>query len=89
MALLLKNVSDCDQRVSRKGKNMNGYYRRRSSLPFEEIRPLEINEIEFVSDVGELNEDEPACECHICGEEVIAGGDENYCEQCCENSIEN
>lgn len=68
---------------------MNGYYRRRSDLSFEEIRPLEINEIEFVSDVGELNEGESAYECHICGEEVTGDGEEEYCEQCCENSNEN
>ncbi|MDO9183781.1 MAG: hypothetical protein Q7U04_15305 [Bacteriovorax sp.] len=68
---------------------MNGYYRRRSDLSFEEIRPLEINEIEFVSDVGELNGGESAYECQICGEEVVGDGEENYCEQCCENSNEN
>lgn len=88
MTLLLKKQVTAINQVA-KEKNMNGYYRRRPELSFEEIRPLGINEIEFVSDVGEINEGDSAYECHICGEEVIGDGNENYCEQCCENSIEN
>jgi hypothetical protein len=88
MALLLIKVSDRNQLGHERGKNMNGYYRRRSGLPFEEIRPLEINEIEFVSDVGELCVEDSFCECLICGKEV-SGDDENYCEECCGNLIEN
>jgi hypothetical protein len=68
---------------------MNGYYRRRSDLPFEDIRPLEINEIEFVTDVGELLEEDSFCECPLCGEETINHDDENYCSECCWNSNEN
>ena len=68
---------------------MNGYYKRRSDLPFEEIRLLEINEIEFVSDVGELSEEDSFYECLICGEEAACTEDENYCEQCCWDSSEN
>lgn len=68
---------------------MNGYYRRRSGLPFEEIRPLEINEIEFVSDVGEpCCEEDSLSECPLCGEEAISTEDEAYCTQCCWNSTE-
>ena len=33
---------------------MNGYYQRRPSLSFEEFWCLNINEIEFVSDLGEI-----------------------------------
>ena len=59
---------------------MDGYYRRRSSLPFEEIRPLEINEIEFVSDDDEFGpfypEEDLLIECSGCGEEVIRDEDE-------------
>lgn len=72
---------------------MNGYYRRRSGLPFEEIRPLEINEIEFVSDVGEIFEEDSLCECSICGEKACDDEEneeeENYCEQCCQYFNEN
>jgi formylmethanofuran dehydrogenase subunit E len=73
---------------------MDGYYRRRSCLPFEEIRPLEIDEIEFVTDVGELFEEDSLCECSVCGEEVISDEDEdkdeeNYCERCCRYFNEN
>jgi hypothetical protein len=69
---------------SRKGGNMNGYYRRRSGLPFEEVRPLEINEIEFVSDVGEHSSGEGFIfECPICGDEAFTVDDETYCKQCC------
>lgn len=42
---------------------MNGYYRLKSSLPYEEIRPLEFDEIEFVSDVGEGQEEDLLREC--------------------------
>jgi hypothetical protein len=69
---------------------MNGYYRRKSSLPFEEIRPLEFDEIEFVSDVGEGQEEDLLRECLICGEEVglnedeeILDDEECFCERCC------
>ena len=72
---------------------MNGYYRRRSSLPFEEIRPLDINEIEFVSDVGEIVEEDSLFECSICGERACDDEEneeeENYCEQCCQYFNEN
>lgn len=84
---------------------MDGYYRRRSSLPYEEIRPLEINEIEFVPDVGEFDrfyefyqEEDLLIECAGCGEEVIKDEDEydeclkneeNYCERCCRYLNEN
>lgn len=75
---------------------MNGYYRRRSCLPFEEIRPLELDEIEFVSDVGEGHWEDLLRECLICGEEVGLNedeenfdDDENYCERCSQYFYEN
>ena len=68
---------------------------RRSGLPFEEIRPLELDEIEFGSDVSELYENEFLCECSICGEEAsVLDEDEEeiegevYCENC-QKKIEN
>jgi hypothetical protein len=72
------------------GKNMNGYYRRRSDLPFEEIRPLKINDIEFVSDIGELQiQEDTLYECPICGEEAVTTEDQIYCSNCTWKNKEN
>ncbi|NOT78468.1 MAG: hypothetical protein HOP07_05635 [Bacteriovoracaceae bacterium] len=69
---------------------MNGYYRRRSDLPFEEIRPLKINEIEFVSDTGELQiQEDTLYECPICGEEAVTTEDQIYCNNCTWKNTEN
>lgn len=69
---------------------MNGYYRRRLCLPYEEIQPLETDEIEFVSDGDEIQVEDLLRECLICGEEVGLNEDEenyedddNFCERCC------
>lgn len=65
-------------------EEMNGYYRRRASLPFEEIRPLDLNEIEFVTDVGEsFSDGDTFGECPICGEEATFESNDNaYCTHC-------
>jgi hypothetical protein len=70
---------------------MNGYYGRRSCLPYEEIRPLEIDEIEFVIDVRKFYEEEVVFdECTICGEEAIYLDDcEEACCSYCQYLIEN
>lgn len=71
---------------------MNGFYQKKAHLQVEELRPLEIYELEFVSDLNEASKprgDPTGERCPRCEWAFTNFKTDPYCMNCQWDSVEN